>query len=308
MKGSLNSGPFLIGGEDMDRMAVLMGVTFSVMWSSAFATARILMEGAPPFLTLTGRFAISGAIAVLIARALGQSWQLDRSTWRAVIIFGLCQNALYLGLNFVAMQHIEASLAAIIASAMPLIVAALAWVLRGERMGALGIAGLIAGVFGVALIMGTRISGGADPVMVGLCVIGSGALAVATLLVGSASRGGNLLMIVGLQMWVGAISLGVISALTESVQIDHSPAVWAAFVYQLLIPGLAATLIWFALVGRIGAIKASAFHFLNPAFGVMIAAFLLGEKIGLTDVIGVFIAALGILAVQLSKLRSAKSA
>ena len=51
-----------------------------------------------------------------------------------------------------------------------------------------------------------------------------------------------------------------------------SPALWAAFIYQLLIPGLSATLIWFALVGRIGAIKASAFHFLNPFFGVAIAA------------------------------------
>lgn len=287
----------------MDRVALGMGVVFSIMWSSAFATARILMEGAPPFVTLAGRFAVSGAIAVLIARALGQSWRLDRKTAIAVIVFGLCQNALYLGLNFVAMQKIEASLAAIIASAMPLIVAALAWVLRGDKMGAMGIAGLIAGVFGVALIMGTRISGGADPQMVLLCVIGAGALAVATLTVSSAFRSGNMLMIVGLQMWVGAVCLGVVSALFETVQIAHSPALWAAFVYQLLIPGLAATLIWFALVKRVGAIKASAFHFLNPAFGVIIAAALLGEKVGPIDIIGVLIAALGILAVQLSKIR-----
>lgn len=287
----------------MDRVALGMGVVFSIMWSSAFATARILMEGAPPFLTLTGRFAVSGAIAVLIARAMGQSWRMDRATALAVIVFGLCQNALYLGLNFVAMQKIEASLAAIIASAMPLIVAALAWALRGDKMSGIGIAGLVAGVFGVALIMGTRISGGADPLMVLLCVIGAGALAVATLTVSSAFRGGNMLMIVGLQMWVGAACLGVVSALFETVQIVHSPALWAAFFYQLLIPGLAATLIWFALVKRVGAIKASAFHFLNPAFGVIIAAVLLGERVGPIDIIGVLIAAIGILAVQLSKMR-----
>jgi probable blue pigment (indigoidine) exporter len=287
----------------MDRTALAMGVAFSIMWSSAFATARILMEGAPPFLTLAGRFAISGAIAVLIARALGQGWRQSRMTWRSIVVFGLCQNALYLGLNFVAMQRIEASLAAIIASAMPLIVAALAWAWRGDKMGGLGIAGLIAGVFGVALIMGTRISGGADPLMVSLCFVGAAALAVATLTVSSAAQGGNLLMIVGLQMWVGALTLGVISALTESPVIAHSPVLWAAFAYQLLIPGLAATLLWFALVQRVGAIKASAFHFLNPAFGVIIAAILLGEKVGVIDVIGVLIAALGILAVQLSRMQ-----
>lgn len=287
----------------MDKVAILMGVVFALMWSSAFATARILMEGAPPFLTLTGRFALSGLIAVAIARAMGQSWRLGRETWVSVVIFGLCQNGLYLGLNFLAMQKIEASLAAIIASSMPLIVALLAWAFRGQRMGAMGVAGLLAGFAGVAIVMGSRMSGGADALMVLACIIGAAALAVATLTVGAASKGGNLLMIVGLQMWVGAVALGIVSAMIEAPVVAHSAKIWLAFAYQLLIPGLAATLIWFALVGRIGAIKASTFHFLNPAFGVIIAAALLGEKIGIWDVVGVAIAALGILAVQLSKLQ-----
>lgn len=38
-----------------------------------------------------------------------------------------------------------------------------------------------------------------------------------------------------------------------------------------------ATFLWFSLVGRAGAVKASAFHFLNPFFGVAIAAILLGD-------------------------------
>jgi drug/metabolite transporter (DMT)-like permease len=74
-----------------------------------------------------------------------------------------------------------------------------------------------------------------------------------------------------------------------------------AFVYTTLVPGLAATLVWFLLVGRIGAVKASTFHFLNPFLGVAIAAALLGERIGLLDIAGVLIIAGGILAVQLSK-------
>jgi drug/metabolite transporter (DMT)-like permease len=68
-----------------------------------------------------------------------------------------------------------------------------------------------------------------------------------------------------------------------------------------LVPGLAATLVWFLLVGRIGAVKASTFHFLNPFLGVAIAAAILGEQIGVLDVVGVAIIAGGILAVQLSK-------
>ena len=74
-----------------------------------------------------------------------------------------------------------------------------------------------------------------------------------------------------------------------------------AFIYTTLAPGLLATWIWFSLVGRIGAVRAATFHFLNPFFGVAIAAALLGERLGMIDIIGVTIITLGILAVQLSK-------
>ena len=288
----------------MDIRAILMGIAFSLMWSSAFATARIIVAAAPPLMALSLRFLISGLIAVIIARALGQSWRLTRPLIRSVVIFGLCQNALYLGLNFVAMQSIEASLASIIASSMPLIVALLGWLWQGEKVGPTGVLGLCAGFIGVALIMGGRVSGGADPAAIGLCVLGATALAIATLTVRSVSSGGNLLMIVGLQMLVGSITLGVIAAFTETVQIDPSLKLLLAFVYQLLIPGLAATVLWFTLVARVGAVKASTFHFLNPFFGLMIAAALLGEKVLPLDMLGVAIAAMGILAVQMSRLRA----
>lgn len=146
----------------MDIRGILMGLAFAAMWSSAFTSARIIVQAAPPLMTLSLRFLISGLIAVGIARALGQSWHLNRAQWRGVVIFGLCQNAIYLGLNFVAMQAVQASLAAIIASAMPLLVALLSWIVLREKLPALGVFGLVAGVAGVAVIMGARLSGGAD--------------------------------------------------------------------------------------------------------------------------------------------------
>jgi probable blue pigment (indigoidine) exporter len=285
----------------MDVRALLLGTAFAAMWSSAFATARVIVAHAPPLAALSVRFLISGLLAVLIARALGQSWRLSGPQTRAVILFGLCQNAAYLGFNFVAMQWVEASLAAIIAASMPLIVALLGWAVFRDRVAPLGVAGLAAGFVGVGLIMGTRLSGGADPLGVLLCVAGALALAVATLTVRGASSGGNLLMVVGLQMLVGAVVIGAISALTETLTVTWSAAFVAAFAYQILVPGLTATLIWFALVGSIGATRAATFHFLNPFFGVAIAAALLGEAIRPLDLLGVAVAMAGILAVQLSR-------
>lgn len=285
----------------MDVRAVAMGLMFSLMWSSAFATARIIVADAPPLYALACRFAISGALAIGVALAMGQTWRLQAGQRRSVVVFGLCQNAAYLGLNFLALQWIEASLAVIIAASMPLIVAALGWAVRGDRIGRLGVAGLVAGFAGVALIMGTRVEGGADHLGVALCIAGALALAVATLTLRSASGQGNLLMVVGLQMLVGAVALGGLALAFETPRLNLTPAFVAAFAYQIFVPGLAATLLWFALVRRIGAVRAATFHFLNPFFGVVIAALLLGEKIGPLDLLGVAVVAGGILAVQISR-------
>jgi len=285
----------------MDLRAIGMGLAFALMWSSAFSSARMIVADAPPLTALAIRFLISGALGVMIARAMGQTWRLTRPQWLAVVVFGICQNALYLGLNFVAMQWVEASLASIIASTMPLMVAGIGWAAWGDRVGRLGLAGLVAGFVGVALIMGTRLSGGADVIGVALCVLGALALSVATLAVRSTGSGGNVLMIVGLQMFVGSAVLAVFAVALESWEVTWTLRLGLAFAYTTLVPGLLATLVWFLLVNRIGAIKAATFHFLNPFFGVAIAAAILGEGLGPFDIVGVAIVAAGILAVQLSK-------
>ncbi len=285
----------------MDVRAIIMGVTFAFIWSSAFTSARIIVADASPLFALAVRFLISGGIGVAIALALGQSWRLTRNQWRATIIFGICQNALYLGLNFVAMQTIEAGLAAIVASSLPLLVAVAAWLFLGQRPSFLGAVGLVTGFAGVALIMGSRLTMGVDPVGLGLCVIGVMSLTFATMILRNASSGGNFLMVIGLQMLVGSVVLTAAAFMFEDFRLDPSWKLAAAFGYTVFVPGLLATLVWFNLVHRVGTVKASTFHFLNPFIGVATAAIILSEVLGLQDVIGVAIITFGILAVQLSK-------
>lgn len=285
----------------MDIRAIFMGLAFAFMWSSAFTSARVIVEYAPPMGSLSLRFLVSGLIGIGIAALMGQSMRLTARQWRAVIIFGICQNALYLGMNFVAMQWVEASLAAIIASTMPLLVAIAGWLVFGDRPKPLAIFGLAAGIAGVFLIMGLRMTGGVDLLGIGLCVIGVISLTVATLAVRNASSGGNLLMVVGLQMLVGSAVLAPPALLFETWSVELNWQLVVAFIYTTLVPGLLATFTWFVLVNRIGAVRAATFHFLNPFFGVAVAALILSESLGPLDILGVAIIAGGILAVQLSK-------
>jgi drug/metabolite transporter (DMT)-like permease len=292
----------------VDWRAVALGVAFVAMWSSAFTSARIVVAHAPPFLALSVRFLISGLIALAIGWALGQRIRLSRAEWAAVVVFGLCQNALYLGLNFEAMRTVEASVAVVIASLLPLIVAGLGRVTFGERLAPLAMAGLAAGFAGVLVIMTARIGHGADLRGLALCFLGVLALSVATLLVRNAAGGGQLWMVVGLQMLVGAAALLPPAVLLEDWRIEPGWPLALAFLYTILVPGLAATMIWFVLVRRIGATRAASFHFLNPFLGVATAAAILGERVRPRDLVGVAVIMAGILAVQLGRLPAGRVA
>jgi len=105
-------------------------------------------------------------------------------------------------------------------------------------------------------------------------------------------------------MIVGAVALAMPALVLETFAVDWSATFVIAFLYTTLLPGLAATLIWFLLVGRIGATRAATYHFLNPVFGVVIAFVFLSERLSWIDAIGVAIIAGGILAVQRARIRS----
>ena len=115
------------------------------------------------------------------------------------------------------MQTIEASLASIIASTMPLMVAFAGWMVFRDRLPMMAIGGLAAGVVGVVIIMGARVNQGVDIYGVALCGVAAVALTIATLSMRGASSGGNLMMVIGLQMLVGSAVLAVTSAAIETI-------------------------------------------------------------------------------------------
>ena len=214
----------------MDFRSILMGVSFSFIWSSAFTSAKILVTAASPLMVLSIRFLISGLLGIAIARMLGQKIQLNKGEWTVVVIIGISQNAIYLAFNFIAMQWIEASLAAIIASLLPLVVAAVCWLFLGEKTGIKGMLGLTVGFGGVLVIMLDKLSGNSASLGMTLCLIAVAALAGATLYVGRVkSLNKNVVMIVGLQMLVGSITLFPFSLIFETWNIEWSTSFILAF-------------------------------------------------------------------------------
>ena len=108
---------------------------------------------------------------------------LTKKEWYSLVAFGLCQNTVYLGCNFIAMGSIDAFLAVIIASMLPILVAILSWITKIEKIGFMGIVGMLFGIFGCLIILKDKIMIPSNLFGIVFCLVGATALAIATLLV-----------------------------------------------------------------------------------------------------------------------------
>ena len=129
----------------MNLKSLLMGLTFILFWSSAFTSAKILVSNSPPLLVLGIRFLLTGAIGILINNIFFDKIKLNNSDWKFILSFGICQNTLYLGLNFLAMDQIDAYLAVIVASLLPIFVAIISFLLKRDKIYFLSIIGILIG-------------------------------------------------------------------------------------------------------------------------------------------------------------------
>ena len=279
-----------------------MGLGFVILWSSAFTSAKIIVQYSPPLLILAVRFFLTGSLGLVLANFFCKKISLTKKEWYSLVAFGVCQNTIYLGCNFIAMGSIDAFLAVIIASMLPILVAIISWVTKVEKIGFIGLVGMLFGVFGCLIILKDKVMIPSNLFGMVFCLIGATALAVATLLVkNTISKKNQILRIVSLQMLVGGLPLIFLSLIFETWEITFSTSFIIAFFYTCFFPGLLATIVWFNLVRKEGAIRASAFHFLNPPMGVLIASLILAETIEPLEIFGIVILMIAIYLIYKSR-------
>lgn len=274
----------------------LMVAAFCVLWSSAFAVAKMALADCPPLLLLTARFLAAGVLVLAVALLSRRPWTLTR---RDVLLFaalGVANQALYLGLGYVGLREISAGLSTVIASSNPIVIAILAVPLLGERMTWRKLVGLLLGFGGVVFIVSNRLSLGTE----GLRGI---LFTIAALL---SLVGGTILFKLFAPkdgFWVGngvqSLAAGVASlpfALGFESVSDVVPS-WrllAALAYLVLAVSAFAYLLWFQILKISGATAASSYHFLMPPLGMLFGWLLLGEHVAPSDLLGIVPVVMGI--------------
>ena len=281
--------PFVLSSP---RRYAVVGVLFSLLWSSAFIAGKIGLAVAGPLTLLSLRFLLAGALLLLGLTLAGHRL---RPVAPAIILAGLLNNAAYLGLAYTGLARVPAALTAILVCTAPLVTVLLAAIFFAERLSGRAIAGLILAFASVVTVMGQRLHlDGLDPLAVGAIALGSLALAVGTLLTRRISGGGDPWSAALVQLFAGGLALLPLAIGLEDLRFVAGIDFFASLLYQAGPVSIGTTLMLLWLVRHGGAPRASSFHLLNPFFSIALAVALLGETLRTLDLFCLLPLALGL--------------
>lgn len=278
------------GGAALRLPQVGLVAVITLIAASCFVTIRAAGPAAPPLRFAAWRLLLGGTVLLPLLRPLGEPWLPPRRLWPHLALLALAASAFAYGAMFASPTLAGAGLASVLGNTQPLLVLVLAAWLLGERMTGRTWLALALGLAGIAFVTAPSLVG-PDALRLGqgstLALASSAGLAVGTIIVKRLGAGAPLITLTAWQLLLGALPLFALSALTEgATSIGWTPRFLALLLYLALAGTAFLTVAWYRLLTDHEAGRLSLFFFLVPAFGLALAATLLGESVTPPQMLG----------------------
>jgi drug/metabolite transporter (DMT)-like permease len=267
----------------MTQRGLVLFALMSVIWGIPYLFIAVAVAEVSPATLVFARTGLATAILLPIALIRVDLRPVLRR-WPWVVAFALVEIAIPWVLLGSAEQRISSSLAALLIAGVPLVGVALSLMTGGaDRLGRVGLLGLLIGLVGVAAIVGGDIEA-ADPLAL---------LQIAGVVVGYAVGPAILARRLGGLPSIGvmAVSLALTAALYAPVAYldwpvtTPSPEALGSIVILAVVCTAAAFLIFAALIAEIGPVRSTIITYVNPAVAAVLGVVVLDET--LTPAMGV---------------------
>ncbi|MGD1880359.1 MAG: DMT family transporter [Kiloniellaceae bacterium] len=276
---------------------------FVMLWSTGFIGAKLGVPHADPLTFLALRFVFATALLLALALATRAPWPRDPWQILHLCVAGILLHTIYLGGVYVAMSMgVEAGLSALIVSTQPLLVAALAGLLLGERVTPRQWLGLLLAVIGVTLVVWRKLDAGiGTPEGVALCLMSLCGIAAATLYQKRFCNAMDLRSGSVIQYAAAGSAAGLGSLIFEQQRIDWSGELIFALGWLVVLLSLGAVMLLYWLIRRGEASRVSSLFFLVPPVTALVAWPVFGETFGPLALAGKVVTVIGVAMVNLEK-------
>ncbi len=266
----------------MGPLEWLLLIVLSILWGGSFFFNKLTVAEWPPFAVVQVRVGLAALALLLVVRIAGQSMAVGRELWLAFFGMGLLNNLIPFSLFLWGQQQIASGLASILNATTPIFAVLVMHCSGNEKATGLKLGGVLAGLVGVAILMGPdAISGlGSHLAAQIACILAAVSYAFSGLL-GRRFRGVSPLVAATGQLSASTLMMFPIVFVLHppwTLPVPSHQAV-LALVGLALISTALAYLLFFRIMRTAGPSNVMLVTFLIPVSAILLGSGLLGEAL-----------------------------
>ena len=255
----------------------------AALWGGTFFFIAVVVDDLPTLTIVAARVSLAAVTLGVFAAVVGLRLPRDAATWRDFVVLGVLNNALPFGLNVWSQAHLASGLAAVFNATTPLFTVLVAHVAtRDERLGAGKIAGVLIGLAGVAVLIGTDALRDVGIAVVAQIALLGAALSYACGIIYARRLRHLPATMIGLgQLCASSAMMVPLALLIDRPWLLPVPGgtVIASVVSLAVFSTALAYVLYFSILTSAGATNASLVTFLNPVSAILLGSFVLGERL-----------------------------
>lgn len=284
------------------------------LWGTSMVTMKGVMPHTTPLFMAGMRLIPAGVLVLMVAAIARRPQPQSGKAWLWIGLFALIDGTLFQGFLAAGLVRTTAGLGSVMIDSQPLIVAVLsAWLFK-ERIGIVGVCGLLLGVIGICCIglpvdalsqfISSPLMGDIDFAALfdnglWLMLLAAISMAVGTILIPFVTQYVDPVVATGWHMIIGGIPLAIASWMWESNQwTEINVTDWAAIAYSTVFGSAIAYGLFFYFAARGNLTSLSSLTFLTPVFAILFGSLFLGETLDVLQWIGVSIALFSIVLIN----------
>nr|WP_262903547.1 DMT family transporter [Niabella beijingensis] len=286
----------------------MAGLVFAVLWSSASTATKVALKVSQPLVIAVMRFGVASLIMLVIAHLVLRKPLPRRGEWKPLIIYGMLNITIYLGLYVIAMQQVTASIGALTVAVSPVFISFISvFFLKKPLPGTIALAICIC-LLGV-LVVAWPLLGGATVTPLGLLLLLASMLSysIGTIYFSSQNwKGLHLFVINGWQTFFGGLLMLPVALFTYKAPANHYTwEFWGGTLWLAIPVSIGAVVLWLGLLKQ-DAVKAGLWLFVCPVFGIIIAALWVHDPVSIYTITGVIMVLAGLALSQLDKRKTSR--
>jgi drug/metabolite transporter (DMT)-like permease len=283
------------------RIGLFCVALTAIGWGLNWPIIKLLLREWPPLFS-RGSAGIAAALGLAGLAALrGERLRIPFGALRRLAFAAATNVFAWMGFSTLAMVWLSVAEGALLVYTMPIWATLLAWPICGARPTPRALVALALGLAGiVVLLSGSSLALGPGKLPGILLALGAAILFAFGTVTAQVAIPLSPLALTAWQVGLGCLPMIIAGLFFESPDLSAlSPIGWASLIYMAAVPMGICYLGWFAAVKRLPAATASTGMLLVPLIGVLSAAPILGEPLGLREALALALTLSGVaLAVQ----------